>query len=192
MISTDSATDATVLIVDDDASVRRAISRLVRAAGFSAQTFASPADFLTFELLQGPTCVLLDLCMDGLSGLDVQNALQQNTRHVPVVFLSGHGTVPAATVGIKHGAQDFLEKPVSPNVLIDALRRAVQHDRSLSSDRLERNHLKQCYGTLTPRERDVMTLVVAGRLNKQAASELGISEKTIKVHRARVMDKMHA
>ena len=190
MSPTESANDATVLIVDDDASVRRGVARLVRAAGFSAKTFASPAEFLGCELPEGPACVLLDMQMDGLNGLEVQNALQRNARQVPVVFLSGHGTIPVATAGIKHGAEDFLEKPVSPKTLIEAIRRAVEHDRSLSVDRSERNQLKKCYGMLTPRERDVMALVVAGRLNKQAAAELGISEKTIKVHRARVMEKM--
>jgi FixJ family two-component response regulator len=179
-----------VLIVDDDPAVRRGVARLVRAAGFSAKTFASPADFLAYELPQGPACVLLDMLMDGLNGLQVQDALQQNSRGLPVVFLSGHGTIPTATIGIKHGADDFLEKPVKPKLLIDAICKAVEQDRSRTAGRAKRQELKQRYDSLTPRERDVLELVVAGRLNKQAAGELGISEKTIKVHRARVMEKM--
>src|SRR5690349_39407 len=108
---------ATVLVVDDDAVVRRSVSRLVRAAGFEAKTFSSPRKFLRYELPNGPACVVLDVCMDELSGLDVQDALRKRSRHVPIVFLSGHGTIPTATATIKHGAEEFLEKPVRPKAL---------------------------------------------------------------------------
>jgi FixJ family two-component response regulator len=182
--------DATVLIVDDDAAVRRSLARLVRSAGFAAKTFASPKAFLREELPPGPACVLLDMCMDGLNGLDVQEALRKNARHIPIIFLSGHGTIPDATTSIKHGAEDFLEKPARPVVLLDAIRRAVEHDRLSSTARLGRDEEIGRYHTLTPRERAVMELVVMGLLNKQAAAQLGISEKTVKVHRSRVMDKM--
>src|SRR3954468_14279251 len=184
------STDASVLVVDDDATIRRGISRLARAAGFSVKTFSSPKAFLRQVLPEGPACVVLDMCMDELSGLDVQEALQQRDRAIPIVFLSGHGTIPTATAGIKHGAQDFLEKPVSPHDLIEAIRKAIAHDRGHSADRHDRQELRRRYDRLTPREKEVMSLVVSGLLNKQAAGELGISEKTIKVHRARVMEKM--
>jgi RNA polymerase sigma factor (sigma-70 family) len=183
-------TDATVVIVDDDSLVRRGVSRLARAAGFTVKTFASPKDFLRYELPQGPTCVLLDMCMDEMTGLDVQDALRKNARQVPVVFLSGHGNIPMATTTIKHGADDFLEKPFRPKDLMEAIGRAVERDRSQSADRSASDELKRRYDTLTPREQEVMALVIAGLLNKQIAAELGISEKTVKVHRARVMEKM--
>jgi|SRR4051812_10083698 FixJ family two-component response regulator len=184
------SSNASVLVVDDDATIRRGVSRLARAAGFAVKTFSSPKAFLNQELPEGPACVVLDMCMDGLSGLDVQEALQQRDRHIPIVFLSGHGTIPTATAGIKHGAEDFLEKPVQPQELIEAIRKAIAHDRGQSADRHDRKELRRRYDRLTPREKEVMSLVVSGLLNKQSAGELGISEKTIKVHRARVMEKM--
>src|SRR3954451_24239131 len=182
--------DATVLVVDDDAQARRGVARLIRSAGYGVRMFRSPKRFLREPLPLGPTCVLLDMCMDGMSGLDVQDALRQNARHIPIVFLSGHGTVPTAAAGIKHGAEDFLEKPVSPQELIEAIRKAIAHDRGRSADRHDRKELRRRYDRLTPREQEVMSLVVSGLLNKQSAGELGISEKTIKVHRARAMEKM--
>ena len=190
MITTNPTSDGTVMVVDDDPAVRRSISRLVRSAGFLVKTFGSPADFLRHELPEGPSCVLLDMCMEGMTGLEVQDVLRRNDRRVPVVFLSGHGTVPAAVTSIRHGAEDFLEKPVRPEKLIEAVTRAVEHDRADSADRADRAELRRRYELLTPREQEVMGLVVCGLLNKQAAAELGISEKTIKVHRARLMEKM--
>jgi RNA polymerase sigma factor (sigma-70 family) len=184
------ATDATVLLVDDDPAVRRGVSRLVRSAGFAVKTFASPEDFLRQELPTGPACVLLDLRMEGMNGLEVQDVLSRNDRRMPVVFLSGHGTVPTAATCFKHGAQDFLEKPVRPNDLLAALNRAIECDRSQNTDRADREKLRRRYARLTAREQEVMQLVVSGLLNKQAAAELGISEKTVKVHRARVMEKI--
>jgi RNA polymerase sigma factor (sigma-70 family) len=138
-----------------------------------------------------PTCVLLDMFMDGMTGLEVQDQLRRrDRRHVPIVFLSGHATVPDAAVGFKHGAADFLEKPVRPKELIEALKRAIERDRTQSADQAELESFRQRFEALTPREQEVMRLVVSGRLNKQAAAALEISEKTIKVHRARVMEKM--
>ena len=185
-----SADDAMVLIVDDDASVRRSISRLVRTVGYRVQTFSSPVDFLRQALPSGPACVLLDMRMDGLNGLEVQDALRKNARHIPIVFLSGHGTVATAATSIKRGADDFLEKPIRPKELIAALERAIERDRSSSEQRGKLAAARHQYNSLTPREREVMELVVDGMLNKQVADELGISEKTVKVHRARVIDKM--
>jgi FixJ family two-component response regulator len=185
-----STATATVLVVDDDAAIRQSVSRLMRAAGYSVKTFASPAEFLKFPLPDEPACVLLDMCMDGMTGLEVQDRLRQGDRHVPVVFLSAHGTVPTAALGFKHGADDFLEKPVRPDELLDAVGRAIERDRSQGAHRAEIEQFRERFSALTPREQEVMKLVVSGRLNKQAAAELDISEKTIKVHRARVMEKM--
>jgi RNA polymerase sigma factor (sigma-70 family) len=154
------------------------------------KTFGSPAEFLRRELPEGPSCVVLDMCMDGMSGLEVQDALGRRERHVPVVFLSGHGTVPTAAAGFRHGAEDFLEKPFRPKELLDAVSRAIEHDRRQAAKRADLEELRRRFDELTPREQEVMRLVVSGLLNKQAAAELGISEKTIKVHRARVMEKM--
>jgi FixJ family two-component response regulator len=179
-----------VLVVDDDPAVRRGVSRLARAAGYATRTFASPVEFLGQELPHGPACLVLDMCMDGMTGLDVQNALTRNTRRIPIVFLSGHGTVPVVTAGIKRGAEDFLEKPVRPKQLLAAIAGAVDQDRSQALNRAKQRALLDRYESLTTREREVMSLVVGGLLNKQAAADLGISEKTIKVHRARVMEKM--
>jgi FixJ family two-component response regulator len=181
---------ATVCVVDDDSSVRQSVSRLVRAAGFTVRTFSSPKNFLNQPLPQGPTCILLDMCMDGMNGLEVQKRLAETDRCAPIVFLSGHATVLTATAGMKHGAEDFLEKPFRPIQLLDAIRSAIEHDKTISAERRKRADIRMRYDTLTPREQEVMKLVVTGLLNKQAAAELGISEKTIKVHRARVMEKM--
>jgi FixJ family two-component response regulator len=181
---------ATVLVVDDDPSIRQSVSRLLRAARYTVETFASPVEFLSYPLSAEPTCVLLDMCMDGMTGLEVQDLLRKSDRRVPVVFLSAHGTIPTAALGFKHGADDFLEKPVRPNELLDAVGRAIQHDHSQMAARAELDEFRARYDALTPREREVMKLVVSGRLNKQTAAELDISEKTTKVHRARVMEKM--
>ena len=186
---------ATVLIVDDDPAIRRGVSRLARSAGYATRTFASPIDFLGQQLPDGPACVVLDMCMDDMTGLQVQDALRRSgggatARRIPIVFLSGHGTIPNATAGIKGGAEDFLEKPVRPKQLLAAIAGAVDHDKSQAVARARQRDLRERYDTLTSREREVMALVVSGLLNKQAAADLGISEKTIKVHRARVMEKM--
>lgn len=183
---------ATVFVVDDDIEIRKGVSRLAQSMGYSAKTFSSPADFLKEEFPSSPACVVLDMCMEGLNGLEVQDALRANPRALPVVFLSGHGTISAATAGIRYGAEDFLEKPVEPKVLVEAIQRAVEHDRQTSAHRSDCDDIRRRYDSLTPREQEVMALVVAGLLNKQVAAELGISEKTIKVHRARVMEKMRA
>jgi RNA polymerase sigma factor (sigma-70 family) len=181
----------TVLVVDDDPAVRRGVSRLVRAAGIHVRTFASPAEFLLADFPAGPACLLLDMCMDEMTGLQVQSALRARPRQLPVVFVSGQSTVTTAAAGFKAGAEDFLEKPVQPKALLDAIRRALAHDTARRADRADHDALRRNYDELTPREQEVMSLVVAGLLNKQVAAELGISEKTVKVHRARVMEKMN-
>ncbi|HZN67750.1 MAG TPA: response regulator [Tepidisphaeraceae bacterium] len=190
MTQTMTTQDATVLVVDDDPEVRRGVSRLLRSVGIAVRTFASPQRFFRERLPAGPACVLLDLCMEGMTGLEVQEALGRNGRGVPVIFLSGHATVPAAATGFRHGARDFLEKPFRPEELLAAVRQAIEEDRRQGVDRHQSELFQHRYERLTPREQEVMALVVSGQLNKQAAVELGISEKTIKVHRARVMEKM--
>ena len=185
-----SENNATVLIVDDDASVRNSVARLARAAGHVVQAFASPVQFLEQPLPAGPACLVLDFQMDGLNGLEVQQALQDNGRRVPIVFLSGHGNISTAIEAMKKGAGDFLEKPFQPRRLLQAIAHALEQDRKSLSDREDRDEVTHCYEQLTGREREVMALVVRGKLNKQVAADLGISEKTVKVHRGRVMDKM--
>jgi FixJ family two-component response regulator len=182
--------DGTVLVVDDDRSVRRGVARLVRAAGYSAKTFSSPARFLKQPLPLGPACLVLDVFMDGLDGLQVQQALRRNQRRIPIVFLSGQANVPIAAKAMKSGADDFIEKPFRPAELMGAVGRAVERDRKESAVRAGRDGLVRRHETLTAREREVMALVVRGLLNKQVAAELGISEKTVKVHRGRAMEKM--
>jgi FixJ family two-component response regulator len=182
--------DVTVVVVDDDSSVRHGVARLARSAGFSTRTFASPTQFLKQPLPQSPACLVLDVFMDELTGLDVQERLLGAERKIPIIFLSGHGDVPMTAKAMKRGAMDFLEKPFEPTELIGAIIRAVENDRKDSAARAQRNGLVQRYELLTLRERDVMKLVVNGLLNKEIAAELGISEKTVKVHRGRVMEKM--
>src|SRR5687768_3709172 len=147
-----SATAATVLVVDDDPAIRRSVSRLIRSAGYSVKTFASPIEFLNTELPDEPSCVLLDMCMDGMTGLEVQDQLRQRDRHVPVVFLSAHGTIPTAAASFKHGAEDFLEKPVRAKELLAAVNHAIEQDRSHAADRAEFDEFQQRYDALTPRE----------------------------------------
>ena len=192
MANTTLTTDASVLVVDDDPTVLSSLSRLVRSAGFDVRTFSNPEDFLREELPPGPTCVLLDLFMDGMSGLEVQEALLRNERRVPVVFLSGSATIHDAVACLKQGAEDFLVKPIRPDELLGAVKRAVEHDRRSRGDREARAEALRRFNHLTVREKEVMALVVSGLANKQAAAELGITEKTVKVHRGRVMEKMGA
>jgi len=179
-----------VLLVDDDPAIRRSLARLIQNAGYTVETFASADEFLRRELPAAPACVLLDMQMEGMTGAEVHAALRRNNRRVPVIFLSGCSSVTSAVAEVKCGATDFLEKPVAPAVLIAAVRRALDTDRAGTEERANQAELERRHASLTPREQEVMALVVTGMLNKQVAAELGISEKTIKVHRARVMEKM--
>jgi FixJ family two-component response regulator len=182
--------EATVFVVDDEPIIRRSLSRLLRAAGFEVHTFASPAEFLNHPLPMTPACVFLDMCLGTMTGLQVQDILRQNERKLPVIFLTAYGTVPDARTGFRHGAEDFLEKPAQPADLLKAVRRAIERDRRHVAILAEQAELRKRYESLTAREREVMACVVTGLLNKQTAAELGITEKTIKTHRARVMEKM--
>jgi FixJ family two-component response regulator len=184
--------DAIVYIVDDDASVRTALARLLRSAGLRSQTFPSADEFLRAERSIGPQCLVLDLRLPGTNGLELQRQLADVERPIPIIFLSGHGDIPATVRAMKAGASEFLTKPVRDRELLEAIKKALDSDRETQRTLIEDARLRRRYDDLTTREREVMQLVVSGLLNKQVAAELGISEKTVKVHRAQVMHKMRA
>jgi FixJ family two-component response regulator len=185
-------TSEVVYVVDDDESVRRSLARLLRAAGRTAETFPSAQAFLDRELPDRTACLVLDVRLPGLSGLDLQGALARAGRIVPIVFITGHGNVPMSVQAMKDGAVDFLQKPFDEAALLAAIDRALDRCREARADRAQRITIQQRFDTLTPRERQVLGLVVAGLLNKQIAASLGAAEKTIKIHRGRVMHKMEA
>jgi FixJ family two-component response regulator len=180
----------TVFVVDDDPSVRKSLARLLRSAGFAVETWASAREFLESNRLPGPGCLVLDVQMPGLNGLELQEKLEGTDRNLPIVFITGHGDIPTSVKAMKAGAVDFLPKPFQDEDLLRAIRKAIARDTQQRIARAEFEAISARHATLTPREREVMALVVTGRLNKQIAAELGTSEKTIKVHRHRVMEKM--
>jgi FixJ family two-component response regulator len=181
---------ACVSVVDDDALVLRSLGRLLRSAGFTVRTYPSPQAFLAQGSGDAPGCVVLDLSMPGLSGLDLQQALASSPDPRPVVFISGRGDVPSSVAAMKAGAVDFLVKPFDEQALLAAVRSAVEQDRAARTAREELSLIGCRVAALTPREREVLSRVVDGKLNKQIAAELGTAEKTVKVHRARMMRKM--
>lgn len=185
-------TEPIVFIVDDDESVRKALSRLIKSVDLKVETFSSANDFLKRDPYDGPACLVLDIRMPGLSGLDLQAELAKSERTSSIVFITGHGNIPMSVQAIKAGAVDFLEKPFEEQALLDAVHLAIQKDRLVKEKLAELRKIQERVESLTPREREVFALVVTGMLNKQIAFEMGISEKTIKVHRARVMQKMQA
>ena len=181
-----------VFLVDDDSSVRRALTRLIKSAGYDVQAFASARDFLesrraTDERLAS---LILDVRMPGLSGLDLQHELQATNTSLPIIFVTGHGDIPMSVKAMKDGAVDFLPKPVKDTVLLNAIEQALARAELEQDKRQEVENLQKRLNTLTPREKEVMSFVVRGLLNKQIAFQLGTVEKTVKVHRARVMEKM--
>jgi len=182
----------TLFVVDDDASVRAALSLLLRSTGYNVETFASADDLLARRPFDGPGCILLDVQMPGLNGLDLQQVLSVTDRPLPIIFITGHGNIPMSVRAMKAGAVDFLTKPFNDEELLNAVARALIKSKR---EQLERNEVAEISGrlsTLTAREQEVFGRVVAGQLNKQIAADLGTVEKTIKVHRARVMQKMCA
>jgi FixJ family two-component response regulator len=184
------ASPGTVFLVDDDPAVLKGLERLLRAAGFAVRGFTSPEAFLDQHDPALPGCAVLDLAMAGLSGLDLQRALAARGCDRPVVFLTGRGDIPASVRAMKAGAVDFLTKPVDDEELLTAVRLALDKDRQAREARIKLEVIERRLSALSPRERDVLRHVVAGRLNKQIAAELGTAEKTVKVHRGRVMVKM--
>jgi FixJ family two-component response regulator len=181
-----------VFVVDDDPSVRKSLTRLIGSAGHAVEAFASAREFLARERYPGPCCLVLDVRMPGLTGLDLQEALASAGRRMSIVFITGHGDVPMSVKAMKGGAVDFLTKPVDDKNLLAAIERCVARDvRDLGAEARVAK-IQERVQMLTPREAEVFALVVTGMLNKQIAFELGISEKTVKVHRARVMEKMGA
>ena len=179
-----------VHVVDDDAGYRTAMGRLLEAAGHKPRLYASAQEYLAKRDAAGPACVLLDLQMPGLTGLDLQAALGRREDTPPVVFVSGHGDIPSTVRAMRGGALDFLTKPVPTSVLLDAIGKALRSDQERREHQEHIAELKQRYATLTPRERQVMAGVVSGRLNKQICYALHSAERTVKTHRARVMEKM--
>ncbi len=184
--------DVIVYVVDDDESVRRSLALLLRSVGLSAETFPSAKAFLDHPASDRPACLILDLRLPGPSGLDLQEALSQAGRELPIVFVTGHGDVPTSVRAMRRGAVDFLEKPFNDQELLDCVQRALALSCERQAERAERKELQGRLETLTPREREVLMQVVTGKLNKQIAGDLGIAEKTIKIHRGRVMQKMRA
>jgi len=181
-----------VFIVDDDRSIREALTSLLRSVGLSVETFASAREFLTRQQLDTPGCLVLDVRLPGLSGLDLQHELAAAQINLPIIFITGHGDIPMTVRAMKAGAVEFLTKPFRDQDLLDAIQQAIDRDRVVRHQRAELAGLRQRYDALTSRERDVMQLVVSGLLNKQIAAELRTSEITIKIHRGHVMRKMHA
>lgn len=179
-----------VFVVDDDDAVRVGLERLLRSAGYQALTFSSAAAFLDTAPVDVEACLILDINMPGLNGLDLQEALAVRNWDIPIVFLTSAGDIPGSVRAMKHGAVDFLTKPVDDSVLFSAIEEALVRATTTHREHDELSALRARCATLTPREKEVMLLVVLGRLNKQIAGELGAAEKTIKVHRARVMQKM--
>jgi FixJ family two-component response regulator len=182
----------TVLVVDDDASLRKALQRLIRSVGYEAELFPSAQDFLDSEKPDAPCCLILDVQMPGLSGLDLQREMLEKDLFMPVVFLTGHGTIPMSVQAMKAGAVDFLTKPVDETRLFAAIDAGIRRDIQDRAARAQLADIRRRLDTLTLRESEVLSWVITGKLNKQIASEMGTSEKTVKVHRARVMHKMRA
>ena len=183
-------TNNLVFLIDDDASVRRGVSRLLRSAGYKSEVFGSASDFLAREQHSGPTCVVVDVQMPGLNGMDLQNVLIQRRREEQLIFITGHGDISMCAQAMKAGAVDFLPKPFRTNELLECVERALERAAEQRRRGAQKTEARRLLDLLTPREFEVMQLVTSGMLNKQIASKLGTAEKTIKVHRGRVMRKL--
>ena len=184
--------DAIVFVIDDDESMREALKSLIRSVGLKVEAFASAHEFLQGRRPDLPACLILDVRMPGLSGLDLQRDLSEAKIHIPIIFITGHGDIPMSVRAMKAGAVEFLTKPFRDQDLLDAIQQALERDRLMRSQQADNAELLNRYHSLTPRETEVFGLVVKGMLNKQIALQLGTSEITIKLHRRQVMEKMHA
>jgi RNA polymerase sigma factor (sigma-70 family) len=184
--------DVKVFVVDDDVSVRKSLSRLLESLGLKVETFASAREYLKQDPYDGSACLVLDVRMPEMSGLELQAELISAGLTIPIIFITGHGNVPMSVKAMKAGAVNFIEKPFEDQTLLDAINEAIERDRKSKLARAEINEIQKRIDSLTPREYEVFALVVQGLLNKQIASELGTSEKTVKIHRGRVMEKMQA
>ncbi len=180
----------TIFVIDDDASVRKSLSRLLDSVGFSTESFASADEFLKRERFEGIGCIVLDVRMPGLSGMDLQDELNKADYSMPIIFITGHGDIPMSVQAMKKGAVDFLPKPFDEDQLLDALRKAIEKDMQAKAERAEARDILGRMEQLTPREYEILQYLITGMLNKQIAFKLGIAEKTVKIHRSRVFEKL--
>jgi FixJ family two-component response regulator len=180
-----------VFVIDDDASVRKSLSRLLRSLGFEVETFASAELFLKRDPYDGVGCIILDIRMPGLDGIGLQDQLSKADYSIPIIFITGHGDIPMSVRAMKKGAIDFLPKPFDDEELLQAVKRAVENDVKAKSERREVREILEQLRQLTPRELEILRYVISGLLNKQIGFKLGIAEKTIKIHRGRIMAKLH-
>jgi FixJ family two-component response regulator len=181
-----------VYVIDDDVSVREGVADLLHSVGHNVQSFGSAQQFLDSARPDAPGCIVLDVRLPGPSGLEVQRSLTNSNIHLPIIFISGHGDIPMSVRAIKSGAVEFLTKPLHEQQLLDAVQAAIEHDRARRGDARLVAELRERFESLTPREREIFTLVVAGSRNKQIAADLGLSEMTVKVHRSQITRKMRA